>query len=355
MIKAIKLGNKSLEVPIIQGGMGVGISLGRLAGNVAKEGGMGVISAAHPGYQEEDFFTHTKEANLRALKNEIEKAKTISSHHGLIGVNIMVAGENYEDFVKASIEAKADVIISGAGLPLDLPRYTQGSSILLAPIVSSGKALKLIARRWDTHYQRMMDFVVIEGALAGGHLGFKKDDLYHETYQSNEEILSDVLGVLREYEEKYQKKIPVFVAGGVYTHEDIVHFINLGASGVQIGTRFIATYECDASEEFKKAVVKCKKEDISYIKSPTGLIGRALKNEFILGMDENQSISVPHCLHCLKPCNPNATCYCISMALIRSAKGLVNQGVVFVGANAYRIKEIVTVKQLMDELKGEKR
>lgn len=349
MLKEIRFGSRILKQPIIQGGMGVGVSLSSLAGHVMKEGGMGAISAAHPGYAREDFRKDSIHANCEAIKAECEKARVISEGNGLLGVNVMVASTDYDRYVRAAVEAGADAIISGAGLPLHLPSLTKDSDILLAPIVSSAKAANLILRSWDRHYQTCPDFIVIEGSEAGGHLGFRKEDLMEGTCQSLEQIVTEVLPLLTAYEAKYNKKIPVFAAGGIYDGADIARMIRSGASGVQMATRFIATYECDAADTFKQAVINCRKEDIRLIKSPAGLPGRALENAFIRRV-EGQTISMQNCLHCMKPCDPSHTPYCISEALIRSASVNADEGVVFVGSNAWRVDHMVHVKELMQEL-----
>ena len=348
---AILMKKKKIQlVPIIQGGMGIGVSLSNLASSVRKEGGMGVISASMPGFNEPDFETNSLEANIRALKKEIQKANEVK--RGLLGVNIMVASRNYESYVKASVEAGADAIISGAGLPLDLPKYAE-DKIMLAPIVSSAKACRLLCRVWDKHHNTTPDFVIIEGQKAGGHLGFKKKDLEEGTYQMLEQILKEVLEELVPFEKKYNKQIPVFVAGGIFTHEDIQNYIDQGASGVQMATRFIATNECDAHENFKQMILKAKKEDIVYVKSPAGFPGRAIKNEFVKRMETESNQSVSNCLACMLPCTPSSTPYCITRALIRAVKGDMENGLFFCGTSAEKIHEIIDVHILMDQLKGE--
>lgn len=350
MLKSVKLKDKVLAVPIIQGGMGVGVSLSGLAGSVMKQGGMGVISAAHPGYRKETFRKDSKRANCDAIFEEVKKARAIADEKGLLGINIMVASKDYETYIKAAVDAKVDAIISGAGLPVNLPEFVNDENILLAPIVSSGKAMKLILRMWDRRYHRIPDFVVVEGSEAGGHLGFKKEDLMENTCKSLEDIFKEVKQELVSFCEKYEKEVPVFVAGGIYTGDDIAKFIKLGASGVQMGTRFIATEECDANIKFKEAIVNCKKEDIAIVQSPTGFPGRGILNEFMVKTKERGNICVKSCLNCLTPCKPADTPYCISEALIQSVKGNLNRGLIFVGSNAYRIDKIVKVAKLMNEL-----
>ena len=348
--KIVFRNHKVLEVPIIQGGMGVGVSLSNLCGAVMKEGGMGVISAAHPGYQKENFWVNSLVCNMEAIHEEVAKARTIAKGNGLCGVNVMVASKDYDFYIKACNDANVDAIISGAGLPMHLPALVKNKDILLAPIVSSARACKLILKTWHRHHQCTPDFIVIESSLAGGHLGFKKEDLVSGNVQSLAEILVEVLALLPEYEDLYQRKIPVFVAGGIYDANDIAKFVSLGASGVQMGTRFIATKECDAHQKFKEMFVNCKKEDLELVKSPARLPGRAMLTPLMKEVNEHR-IAPNHCIGCMTPCHPATTPYCISEALIHAVQGDIEHGLVFAGANADRIHEIISVKELMDELK----
>jgi len=343
--------NRHMEIPIIQGGMGIGVSLGNLAGHVMKEGGMGVISAAQPGYREPDFLKNPFEANLRAIEEQIKIARNISAGKGLLGVNVMVAGERYDEYTTAIAKMDIDAIISGAGLPLNLPQLVENTAVAIAPIVSSGKAAMLLCRRWLSKYNRLPDFIVIEGVLAGGHLGFSWDQLRQNNVSTLEEIFFEVVGEL----EKLQCTIPIFVAGGIYTGKDIVHYLNLGATGVQMGTRFIATYECDAHINFKQAIIDCAKDDLDYVISPSGFPGRGIVNDFIKKLNLEGKIKVKHCVNCLKPCNPANTPYCITDALIEAVKGNINEGLVFSGANGYRVNQMMSVAQLINELMQESR
>jgi nitronate monooxygenase len=349
-IKPLIIGDLIAKIPIIQGGMGVGVSLSNLAGNVAKHGGIGVISAAHPGYMEDDFEKNTLEANLRGLHKHIKKAKEISLN-GIIGVNIMVAINNYAEHVKAAIAAGADLIISGAGLPLKLPEITKGSSIKIAPIVSSRKAAKVILNYWKKHSNRTADAVIVEGPEAGGHLGFKVNNLEKEIKNFDENIL-DIIEEVKLFEKEFNTKIPVIVAGGVFSHEDVMKYLNLGANGVQVATRFVATEECDAHPKFKEAYVNCKKEDIKITISPVGMPGRAIKNKFLDKLEEGR-MKISKCYDCLIPCNPANTPYCITSALINAVKGDLDNGLIFCGNNAYKINKISTVKEVIDELIGQ--
>lgn len=348
-IKPLIIGDLVANIPIIQGGMGVGVSLSNLAGNVAKHGAIGVVSAAHPGYLEEDFEKNTLAANIRGLTKHIKRAKEISSN-GIIGVNVMVAMNNYIEHVKTAIEAGADLIISGAGLPLNLPEITKGSSIKIAPIVSSSKAARIVLTYWKKHFNRTADAVIVEGPMAGGHLGFKKDKIEDETKSFDKNVQS-VIEEVKNFENEFNKPIPVIVAGGVFTHEDMMKYLNLGASGVQVATQFVATHECDAHINFKNAFVNCKKEDIELTISPVGMPGRAIRNKLTETL-KTQRVKITKCYDCLIPCNPASTPYCISSALIKAVKGDVENGLVFCGANAYRINKISSVEEILNKLIG---
>lgn len=289
------------EIPIIQGGMGVGISLSGLASAVANEGGIGVISAAGIGMSEPDFYKNYLEANIRALRKEIRTAR--EKTRGFFGVNIMVAMTNFEDMVRTSIEEGIDFIFAGAGLPLTLPKYLdEFSRTKLVPIVSSGRAARIIAKRWFDKFQYLPAAIVVEGPLAGGHLGFSAEQLTDDAY-SLENIVVDVIEEMKPFEEIHSVPIPVIAAGGIYTGADIFRFLKLGAAGVQMATRFVTTDECDASIEFKNTYINARKEDIGIIKSPVGLPGRAIINKFIddIQSGEKKPFSCPY--HCISTCD----------------------------------------------------
>lgn len=345
--KQLVIGDIKVKIPIIQGGMGIGVSMANLAGSVAKNGAIGIISAAHPGFMEPDFKDNTNKANIRGLKKNIAKAKEISNN-GIIGVNIMVAINNYKEMVEAAVEGGADLIISGAGLPIKLPEYTKGASIKLIPIISSVKALNIIYKYWKNHYDVSPDAIIIEGPLAGGHLGFKANNIDNEIISFNKNV-SKIIDAVKNIEKNINKHIPVIVGGGVYDKEDIIRYINLGAEGVQLGTRFVATNECDAHINFKNAYIKASKKDIKVIKSPVGMPGRAINNNFIQSLNE-KSYKPTKCYNCIVTCNPQNTPYCITDALIKSVTGDVENGLVFCGNNAYKIDKIISVKELLDEL-----
>ena len=347
----MKIGKYELSVPIIQGGMGIGVSLSNLAGNVAKCGAMGILSSVNAGFKEADFNTSPVKANLRAIENEIKKALHISEGNGIVGVNIMVAVNHYEETVKAAIKAGAQAIISGAGLPMKLPEYVENEDALLAPIVSSGRAASTICAVWDKRYNRCPDFMVIEGPKAGGHLGFKREDILDGSAMSPDEILPEVLSEISTYEEKYGKKIPVFCGGGIYDGNDMARVMKLGASGVQIGTRFIATNECDASQTYKDMMINAKKEDVVIVKSPVGLPGRALRTKLIKNLENGISLAPERCNDCLKACPHGSKApYCISRALVAAVEGNVDDGLFFCGENVFRIDKIIPVADLIDEI-----
>lgn len=344
-----KIGDKKVRVPLVQGGMGVGISLGRLAGSVAKEGGIGIISTAQIGFREPDFDSAVSEANLRAIQKEMEKARDISPN-GIIGYNIMVALKDYAQHVRAAVKAGADLIISGAGLPTELPALVKGSKTALAPIVSTAKSAKVILKFWDRKYKRTADMLVIEGPKAGGHLGFSKEELEQITESAYDEEIKSIISVVREYEQKYATRIPVIAAGGIYERADAEHVMSLGADGVQAATRFVTTEECDADIRYKEAYIQAEKEDIVIVKSPVGMPGRAILNPFMkrvmLGM------KIPHspCHGCLRSCRPSEIPYCITDGLIAAAKGYVEDALLFCGSNAYKAKHIETVKEVVRDL-----
>ena len=339
----LTLGKKTLSVPILQGGMGVGVSLGGLAGAVAACGGMGCISTADAGYREPDFARDPASANHRALAAEIQKAKQIAKGAGMVAINAMVATQDYAAAIRTAVEAGVDAVVSGAGLPLDLPGLVNTPDVAIAPIVSSGRAAKLILRRWAKEFGRTADFVVIEGCKAGGHLGFAETDLLAGKCQTLDEILPEVLPEVKPYEAQFGHPIPVFGA-------DMAHFPRLGAAGVQLATRFITTYECDASQGYKDVLLNAGPEDVRIIHSPVGMPGRALNTPLVQALTEGKRFPPKHCARCLKTCDPAKVPYCITHALIEAVKGNVEEGLFFCGANVGRLSRMYTVRELMDEL-----
>ena len=339
----------NLSIPLIQGGMGVGVSLSGLAGAVAKEGGMGVISTAQIGYDDPDFVGHESECNLKAIERHIKRAKEIAQGNGMVAVNVMVALQHYKEHVLAAVKAGVDAIISGAGLPMDLPELVKGSNTKIAPIVSSRKAAALMLKSWMKKYQVLPDFIVVEGPKAGGHLGFHVEDIER---MAAGDFTAEVKGIIEEkenYEKLYGKKIPVFLAGGIWDHEDVAWAKELGVDGVQVATRFVATEECDASTEYKMAYVNAKSEDVKIIKSPVGMPGRALNNKMIQDLELGRQ-KVQRCYHCIKNCNPAEIPYCITNALVNAVKGNVDQGLIFCGSNVGRIDKISNVHEVVEDL-----
>ncbi len=350
----MNINGKELAHGIIQGGMGVGVSLSELAGHVAKEGCMGVISSVNIGFKDPDFLKDPLKANLKALKEHIARAKEIAGGNGLIGVNIMVAVSHYEETVKAAISAGADAIISGAGLPLNLAELVKGSNTLYAPIVSSKKAAMLLCKTFSRKTNSLPDFMVIEGHQAGGHLGFSAEDLAAGTCQNNLDILKEVKDAIKPFEEQFKKQIKIFLGGGIFTGKDMAEAVNCGADGVQIGTRFIATDECDAHPNFKQVIVDSKEEDIRIIKSPVGMPARAIYTPLLQKLEEGKTFFATRCNSCLKACpKGDKIPYCISRALIAAVEGNTEEGLFFCGENASRINEIVSVKKLISDLLAE--
>lgn len=348
--KSLIIGDLIAPIPVIQGGMGVGISLSGLAGAVAKAGGIGIISTAQIGFRAKEFAINPIEENLKAIGEEIQKARKIAPT-GIIGVNIMVATKQYEEYVKEAVKQKVDLIISGAGLPTKLPELVGTAKTKIAPIVSSLKSAQVICKLWDRKYKKAPDLVVIEGARAGGHLGFSVEQLEEFKEKEYEKEIQSIISLVKEYAVKYTKKIPVVVAGGIYRKEDLDHAKELGADGVQVATRFVTTEECDAHERFKQAYIDAKKEDIVIVKSPVGMPGRAIKNAFLENVEKNK-MEITHCYHCLSHCNPKTVPYCITKALTNSAKGKVDEGLIFCGDNAYRATKLEKVADIMQEFAG---
>ena len=348
----LEIGDLKIKVPIIQGGMAVGISLSGLSSAVANAGGAGVIATAGIGMLEPDFDTNFKKANQRALCKEIKKARKLTE--GVIGVNIMVALSDFWDMVRIAVEEGVDMVLLGAGLPLKdidilIPKNKGERKPKAIPIVSSSRAAKIIFQYWQKNYQHIPDAVVLEGPLAGGHLGFKKEQVEHPDY-TLEKILPEIISVLKPFEKNFKKKIPVIVAGGIYTGADIFHYFQLGAQGVQMATRFVATEECDASQQFKQTYVDCNRGDLVIINSPVGLPGRAIQNQYIEEVSEGYKKPFRCYWKCLKTCDFKTAPYCIASALTHARKGDFKNGFAFAGANAYRIDKIIPVKELISGL-----
>ena len=348
----LKIGNLTAKIPIVQGGMGVGISLSGLASAVSRAGGIGVIAANAIGMIEPDYFKNGVKANKRALRKEIRKAKE-KGDNGIIGVNIMVALNDYHEMMDVAIEEKADILFLGAGLPLrgiPLERIRE-AGVKIIPIVSSARAAKLIFGYWEKSYGTIPDGVVVEGPEAGGHLGFKYEQIEDPAFRL-EKILPEVVETINEIGKRNGREIPVIAAGGIFTGNDIHKFLKLGASGVQMGTRFVATEECDADPGFKQNFVNAKKDDIMIIKSPVGMPGRAIKNKFINDVHSGIKKKFKCPWQCLESCEADKANYCISIALNNARKGNMIHGYAFAGSNAYRVNSVVPVNELIGELKS---
>ena len=344
--KSLMIGDLEIKIPVFQGGMGVGVSLANLAGAVAKAGGLGVISTAQIGFREEGFLKKPIETNLEAIKKEIEKARKIAEG-GVLGVNIMVATRRYEEYVMAAVKAGIDIIISGAGLPMDLPKLVKDTNVKIAPIVSGKKALDILTRYWKKKYNRTPDAIIVEGPMAGGHLGFSREELDDINMEAYDREIQDIIEYANGLGEENAAP-PVIVAGGIFERKDMDHYMQLGAKGVQLATRFVTTEECDADIRYKQAYIDCKKEDIVIMKSPVGMPGRAIHNEFLDRVNEGERF-MRGCRQCIKTCNVENAPFCITEALINAVKGKLEEGLIFCGSNAYRCNKIETVPQIMEE------
>jgi nitronate monooxygenase len=351
LMQPLQLGQTAISVPIIQGGMGVGISLSRMAAAVANEGGIGVISSAGLGLLYKQLGMDYVEASIVGLREELRKAREKTL--GVIGVNVMVAMSNFADMVTTAIEEKADIIFGGAGLPLDMPGFLKkDSTTKLVPIVSSARATSIICEKWQKNYGYIPDAIVVEGPKAGGHLGFKPAQIADDNF-SLEHLIPEVVAAANVFEERFGVKIPVIAAGGIYTGQDIRNIMRLGASGVQMGTRFVTTHECDASRAFKQTYIDATAGDVEIINSPVGMPGRAIRNVFLenVKLGYKQPIRCP--FKCIKTCDISSSPYCIINALFSAFKGRFKTGYAFAGTNAYLAEKIISVKETFDRIKQE--
>jgi NAD(P)H-dependent flavin oxidoreductase YrpB (nitropropane dioxygenase family) len=351
-MNSLIIGDLKVKVPIIQGGMGVAISLSQLASAVANQGGIGVISAAGIGFTQPDYQRNFQEANRRALRLEIQKARSLTK--GVLGVNLMVALTDYDEFLKIAIDEKIDIVFLGAGLPLKMPDFIvqHGFSNIktkFAVKVSSPKAAKVIFNYWSQKFNHIPDAIVVEGPLAGGHLGFTRQELADNEIPL-EQLIRETVEMVKSFETQFGKKVPVIAAGGIYTGADMYHIMKAGAAAVKLGTRFVTTHECDADIAFKMSYVNSSKEDITIINSPVGLPGRVIRNEFVNQIERGEVKPFKCPWKCLKTCNFKEVSYCISQTLHNSARGMMNDGFAFAGANAYRATKIESVKDVFDDL-----
>ncbi len=346
-IPTLKIGNLEINPPIIQGGMGVRVSKANLASAVANTGCAGVIASIGLGEFENVSSSEAVKINEEGLRYEIRKARSLTS--GIIGVNIMVAVSNYDNLVKTAVEEDVDLIISGAGLPLSLPKYLNGKDIKLIPIVSSARTFRIICKRWKNHFNKLPDAVIVEGVRAGGHLGYSYDSLADNTAPALEQIIEETIKIT----DFFGTRIPVIAAGGIFDGDDIAHFLKLGASGVQMATRFVCTDECDAHNNFKQAYLNAKAEDITIIKSPVGLPGRVINNSFVEKIKQGETVPFICNYQCLRTCDPKKAPYCIAKVLANAAEGKMDESFAFAGSNAYRCNEIIPVKTLVEKLSKE--
>ncbi len=330
----------------------MGISLSGLATAVAREGGVGVIAATAIGMTEDDYFKNGREANARALTREIRRFR--QGVKGVLGINIMMAADDFDNLLDVCVREKVDIVFLGAGLPIRGIPVTRlrEAGVKVVPIVSSARAARLIFSYWQKTYSDLPDAVVVEGPLAGGHLGFAAADLEKDENRL-ENLVPAVIRELDSFRKNDGAEIPVIAAGGIYTGRDIHRFLRMCAAGVQMGTRFVATDECDAANGFKQAFVSASKKAIRIIESPVGLPGRALDGEFFERL-KNKTAGPTRCVwKCLKSCGAEKAHYCISLALNAARKGDLRRGFAFAGANAWRVKQIVPVEKLVRSLVSE--
>jgi len=324
----------------------VRVSKANLAAAVANEGCVGVIASVGLGDYESSHGPGLMELNRIALRDEIRRAREMT--RGIIGVNAMVVLSDYESLVSVCVAEKVDMIISGAGLPMHLPAYTAGTDIKLVPVVSSMRALKLIYRKWMKDFNRCPDAVVVEGMKAGGHLGYSFEQI-EQNSPTLEEILADVLQFTRQL----STPIPVIAAGGIFSGQEMAHYLKLGASGVQMATRFVCTDECDVDIRFKQAYLDAGPGDIALIKSPVGLPGKVINNAFVEKISNGQKIPFQCKYQCLRTCNPSASPYCIAEVLAKASDGKMEESFAFAGSNAWRCDEIISVKHLIQKIMQE--
>jgi NAD(P)H-dependent flavin oxidoreductase YrpB (nitropropane dioxygenase family) len=327
--------------------MGVRVSMANLAAAVANTGCAGTIASVGLGLFEDVPGSEFAKVNEEALRGEIRKAKSLTN--GIIGVNIMVALSDYQNLVKTSVEEGVDVIIAGAGLPLNLPKYLDGKDIKLIPVVSTSRTFQIICKRWKSRFNRLPDAVIVEGVRAGGHLGYS----YESIADSSAPTLEQTIEEINRIADSTSSSIPLIAAGGIFDGNDIAHFLKSGASGVQMATRFVCTYECDAHNNFKQAYLDAKSEDLTVIKSPVGLPGRVIINKFVEQIRRGRTLPVTCNYKCLKTCDPKKTPYCIAKVLANAATGKLGESFVFAGSNAYRCNEIIPVKELVERLSEE--
>jgi NAD(P)H-dependent flavin oxidoreductase YrpB (nitropropane dioxygenase family) len=351
-IPELKIGANTAQVPVVQGGMGVRVSLSSLAAAVANAGGIGTLSSIGLG-DFVDSLTEYERISREALEYEIDQVKAKTS--GPVAINFMGVLSNVNDLIVTAVRKGITLIVFGAGLPSSLPDLVPDPAVSLVPIVSSARVAELIMRVWDKRFQRTVDAFILEGPLAGGHLGFSREQLARPQEFSLERILPGLLETVKAYEDKYGRKIPVIAGGGIYDGRDIARMLKLGASGVQMATRFVCTVECDVADAFKQAYLAAREEDIVIVDSPVGMPGRAIRNDFVKELEVRGKLPVQCPYRCLTACKADHANYCIAKVLLNSYLGDVKNGLIFCGQNAHRVDRIMTVRELFTELVGELR
>lgn len=356
-LEPLEIGGLHIKVPIIQGGMGVRVSTSALASAVANCGAAGTIASVGLPPDTPENRADVPKSSREHLIKEIRRARELSD--GVIGVNIMMALSNYEDMVRTSVEEKIDYIISGAGMPISLPEFAEGSSVKLIPLIASGRAAGVLMKTWKRRYNRFPDAIIVEGPLSGGHIaGYSLEELNAGRAEMRsrpllENALKDVLDLTGEYEKRYGARIPVIAAGGIFDGRDMAKFFRLGAKGVQIGTRFIATNECSAAREYKQLFVDSGEEDLVFIQSPVGMPAKVIRTKFLEDVLRGERKDFICNYRCLRTCDPSTVQFCIAKALIDAVEGDIDNAVVLAGSNVSRIKEIVPVRSIIDEIVSE--
>ncbi|MDD5629624.1 MAG: nitronate monooxygenase family protein [Elusimicrobia bacterium] len=340
------IGDREIPIPIVQGGMGVQVSTAALAGAVAECGAVGTIAGVGLGYGTEENDTDYPSASRRALQEEIRKAKAMTK--GFVGVNLLGALSNFDDLARTAAASGADFIASGAGLPLCLPALTEGFRTLLLPIVSSARAAAIIIKAWKKRYGRIPDGFIVEGPLAGGHLGFKPEELRPPRPGRLEADVLEVLAVTRDCERETGARVPVIAAGGIFDGKDAARFFAMGARGVQIATRLVATVECSVAQAFKELYLKARPEDLVIIESPVGMPGRAIRTRLVDRVLAGERVPFKCGYQCLRTCSPATAPYCIAQAMFNAVAGALDNAVVFAGHNVSRVQEIVPVRQVLE-------
>ncbi|NMW85884.1 nitronate monooxygenase [Peptoniphilus sp. AGMB00490] len=339
---SIRIKDKYIEIPIIQGAMAIGMSSKDLVGAVANRGAIGTLSMVNPGYAQKDFLKNPFEANKRAYIEDLKFAREKSKGRGLILTNLMHVVERFDEYLEFLNSTDVDGVVVGAGLPLELPKYISEEKII-GPIVSSARALKIIMKKWEK-YKRKPDLIILEGPKAGGHLGFKREDLEIDILDELQKII------------KLVKDIPIFVGGGFGTPQAMREALKMGATGVQIGTGFLFTKESGLPKSAKEKILNAKnKGNLKNVilESPVGLLARGMENNLVKQM-KSEKIPPNHCLSCIKTCKRKDTNYCISEALINAVKGDINKGLFFAGTDIENIERVRSVDDYIDWLLEEK-